>query len=150
MVPVPRVNSPFYSYCISFKEVTQNNQASRLVPPFYIDIFFIYNNQICMCEMKSLSRARLFAMPWTVACTKLLRPWDFLGKSTGVGCRFLLQCSLIFILTFNFKGLQTTWNMPHIWHKFNGLSRSKSTFLSSKNLGPNLETDKTLCHSYLV
>ena len=41
--------------------------------------------------MKSLSRARLFATPWTVACTKLLRPWDFLGKSTGVGCRFLLQ-----------------------------------------------------------
>ena len=42
-------------------------------------------------EVKSLSRARLFATPWTVACTKLLRPWDFLGKSTGVGCCFLLQ-----------------------------------------------------------
>ena len=42
-------------------------------------------------EVKSLSRARLFATPWTVACTKLLHPWDFLGKSTGVGCRFLLQ-----------------------------------------------------------
>ena len=25
------------------------------------------------------------------ACTKLLRPWDFQGKSTGVGCHFLLQ-----------------------------------------------------------
>ena len=23
--------------------------------------------------------------------TRLLRPWDFLGKNTGVGCRFLLQ-----------------------------------------------------------
>ena len=23
--------------------------------------------------------------------TKLFRPWDFLGKSTGVGCHFLLQ-----------------------------------------------------------
>ena len=41
--------------------------------------------------MKSLSRARLFATPWVVACTKLLRPWDFQGKSTGVGCHFLLQ-----------------------------------------------------------
>ena len=40
---------------------------------------------------KSFSRAQLFATPWTVACTKLLHPWDFLGKSTGVGCRFLLQ-----------------------------------------------------------
>ena len=38
-----------------------------------------------------LSRARLFETPWTVACTKLLLPWDFLGKSTGVGCHFLLQ-----------------------------------------------------------
>ena len=25
------------------------------------------------------------------ACTRLHCPWDFLGKSTGVGCRFLLQ-----------------------------------------------------------
>ena len=23
---------------------------------------------------------------------RLLHPWDFLGKSTGVGCHFLLQC----------------------------------------------------------
>ena len=42
-------------------------------------------------EMKSLSRVRLFATPWTVACTRLLHPWDFLGKNTGVGCHFLLQ-----------------------------------------------------------
>ena len=42
-------------------------------------------------EVKSLSRAWLFATQWTVACTKLPCPWDFLGKSTGVGCHFLLQ-----------------------------------------------------------
>ena len=42
-------------------------------------------------KVKSLSRVRLFATPWTVACTKLHRPWDFPGKSTGVGCHFLLQ-----------------------------------------------------------
>ena len=41
--------------------------------------------------MKSLSRAWLFATPWIVACPKLLCPWDFQGKSTGVGCHFLLQ-----------------------------------------------------------
>ena len=35
----------------------------------------------------SLSCARLFATPWT----ENPHPWDFLGKSTGVGCRFLLQ-----------------------------------------------------------
>ena len=46
---------------------------------------------VCLVKVKPLSHARLFATPWTVACTKLLRPWDFQGKSTGVGCHFLLQ-----------------------------------------------------------
>ena len=31
------------------------------------------------------------ATTWTIACTRFLHPWDFLGKSTGVGCHFLLQ-----------------------------------------------------------
>ena len=39
-------------------------------------------------KVKLLSCVGLFATPWTVACTRLLRPWDFLGKSTGVGCHF--------------------------------------------------------------
>ena len=43
------------------------------------------------CEVKWLSRVRLFETPWTVACTRLLHPSDFPGKSTGVGCHFLLQ-----------------------------------------------------------
>ena len=45
-------------------------------------------------KVKLLSHVRLFATPWTVACTRLLYPWDFLGKSTGVGCHFLLQGTL--------------------------------------------------------
>ena len=53
--------------------------------------------------MKLLSRAQLFGIPWTVACTKLLRSWDFLGKSTGVGCRFLLQ--VIFLTQGSNPGL---------------------------------------------
>ena len=31
------------------------------------------------------------ATPWTVACTRVLCPWDRPGKTTGVGCHFLLQ-----------------------------------------------------------
>ena len=49
-------------------------------------------------EVKSLSRVRLFATPWTVAyqllwtvAYQLLCPWDFPGKNTGVGSHFLLQ-----------------------------------------------------------
>ena len=41
-------------------------------------------------KVKSLSRVRLFATPWTVA-HQALRPWDFPGKNIGVGCHFLLQ-----------------------------------------------------------
>ena len=50
-------------------------------------LFWAY---IWKSEVKSLSRVQLFATPWTVAY-QLLRPWDFPGKGTGVGCHFLLQ-----------------------------------------------------------
>ena len=33
--------------------------------------------------------------------TRLLHPWDFPGKSTGVGCHFLLQIWLLFIIIPN-------------------------------------------------
>ena len=39
-------------------------------------------------KVKSLSRVWLFVTPWTAA--GLLRPWDFPGKSPGVGCHRLL------------------------------------------------------------
>ena len=65
-------------------------------------------------KVKSLSCLQLFATPWTVACTRLLHPWDFLGKSTGVGCHFLLQG--IFPTQGSNPGL------PHCRQKFYHLS----------------------------
>ena len=46
---------------------------------------------VCFCEVKLLSRVRLFATRglWP---TKLLHPGDSPGRNTGVGCHFLLQC----------------------------------------------------------
>ena len=41
-------------------------------------------------KVKPLSPVRLFETPWTVPA-RLLHPWDFPGKITGVGCHFLLQ-----------------------------------------------------------
>ena len=35
-------------------------------------------------KVRSLSRVRLIATPWTTA-HQTLRPWDFPGKNTGVG-----------------------------------------------------------------
>ena len=37
-----------------------------------------------------LSCVQLFATPWTIA-RRLLCPWDFPGKNTGVDCHLLLQ-----------------------------------------------------------
>ena len=37
-----------------------------------------------------LSYVQLFATPWTMP-TRLLHPWNFPGKNTGVGCHSLLQ-----------------------------------------------------------
>ena len=41
-------------------------------------------------KVKLLSHVRLLVTPWTAAY-RLLHPWDFPGKSTGVGCHCLLH-----------------------------------------------------------
>ena len=41
-------------------------------------------------EVKSLSRVRLFATPWAVAC-QAPPSMEFSGKNTEMGCHFLLQ-----------------------------------------------------------
>ena len=48
------------------------------------------NNCVCVCVF---SHFQLFVTPWTVACQRLLCPWDFPSKNTGVGCHFLLHGS---------------------------------------------------------
>ena len=48
-------------------------------------------------KVKSLSRVRLLATPWTAA-HQALPPWDFPGKSTGVGCHCLLRGTLFSVL----------------------------------------------------
>ena len=53
----------------------------------WTDISQFFNDHAIKSEVKSLSRVQVFATPWT----RLLPPWDSPGKSTGVGCHFLLQ-----------------------------------------------------------
>ena len=57
---------------------------------------------------KSLSRVRL-EWPHGLQPTRLLCPWDFLGKSTGVGCHCLLQPVLLLLL-YSLK----LWLLPTI------------------------------------
>ena len=42
-------------------------------------------------KVKVNSLSRLLSDPMDCKPTRLLRPWDFPGKSTGVGCHFLLR-----------------------------------------------------------
>ena len=43
------------------------------------------------CMLSHFSLVRLFKILWAVEPTRLLCPWDSLGKNTGVGCHALLQ-----------------------------------------------------------
>ena len=47
--------------------------------------------QIIFVAMSSLSCVRLFLRPHGLQPTRLLYPWDFPGKNTGVGWHFFLQ-----------------------------------------------------------
>ena len=40
-----------------------------------------------------LSHVQFFATSWTMEPNRLLCPWDFPGKNTGVDCHFLLRAS---------------------------------------------------------
>ena len=71
--------------CMSHRACT--NKSLIAIPHIECGRCSIYTK----VKVKSLSHVCLFVTPWAVACTRLLRPWDFLGKSTGVGCHFLLQ-----------------------------------------------------------
>ena len=77
---------------------------------------FIYNYMI----VKSHSRVRLFATPWTVA-HQAPSPWDFPGMNTGVGCHFLLQG------IFPTQGLKL--GLPHCRQTFYRLSYQGSPII---------------------
>ena len=47
-----------------------------------------FQPKVYQSEVKSLSSGLLFVTPWTA---RLLRPWDFPGKNTGVGGHFLFR-----------------------------------------------------------
>ena len=60
----------------------------------YITASFIYSLLSSNIQkVKSLSRVQLFVTPWTVA-DQAPPSMGFPGKSTGVGCHFLLQGDL--------------------------------------------------------
>ena len=68
-------------------------QSSWFVVPMCLIIMMIYFQNLiyllkCACSVAK--SCMTFLQPWTLAC-RLLCPWDFPGKNTGVGCCALLQ-----------------------------------------------------------
>ena len=59
----------------------------------WVAIFFS-NSWKWKVKVKLLSRVRLLVTPW-LQPTRLLHPWDFPGKSTGVECHCLLRISTL-------------------------------------------------------
>ena len=51
----------------------------------------LYTLLLLLLLLSRFSRVRLYATHG-LQLTRLLQPWDFLGKNTGVDCHFLLQC----------------------------------------------------------
>ena len=58
------------------------------------------NSNMYICEIWTIKKAGVlscsvvfdFLQTHELQPTRLLCPWDFPGKNTGVGCHFLLQC----------------------------------------------------------
>ena len=56
----------------------------------FLSVKEIYNEKDLFFKKKKKIVSDSFVIPWTAA-PRLLCPWDFPGKNTGVGCHFLLQ-----------------------------------------------------------
>ena len=66
-----------------------SNERAR--PPSFLPITLLYTLKLLLLLLSHFSRVRLCG-PHRRQPTRLPRPWDSLGKNSGVGCQFLLQC----------------------------------------------------------
>ena len=64
-------------------------------------------------EKWSRSVVSNFSRPHGLQPARLLHPWDFPGKSTGVGCHVLLQCMRVKSESQVARLLATPWTTAH-------------------------------------
>ena len=91
----------------------KNKIIHDCTPP--IKSLLIYWHQILYPKMKvkSFSHVWLFVIPWT----RLLHPWDFPGRSTEVGCHFVLQLFVTLFKTFIDILFWRRWIHPYSYIK---------------------------------
>ena len=56
-----------------------------------LSVLILIFHCLCICDSESRSVMSDSLRPHGLQSTTVLRPWDFPGKGTGVGCHFLLQ-----------------------------------------------------------
>ena len=71
----------------------------------------------CNGSVESLSLVQLFVMPWTVAW-RLLYPWGFSTKNTGMSCHSLLQKTFL-TQELNSGLLHCRWVLCQLSHQGN-------------------------------
>ena len=103
---------------------------------------------MCLCA-QSLSCAWFFVTTWTVA-TRLLCPWDFSGKTTGMGCHSLLQG--IFSTQDWTRISYTDWQILYHWATWEapGLTLQFSCSVVSDSLWPHGRTPGFSVHHQLL
>ena len=89
-----------WSFCDSFLRSSAATSIEKLIVGYIsvesllggCTIGLIFENWgcCCCCCIASVMSDSVRSHRWQP--TKLPHPWDFPGKSTGVGCHFLLQC----------------------------------------------------------
>ena len=80
----------FYNYFNCFSVSYDISAFLFFFKMFFVDLFLPL--LLLLLLLSRFSRVRLCATPKTRQPTRLPRPWDSPGKSTGVGCHVLLQC----------------------------------------------------------
>ena len=79
---------------ILFKPLPWGGVHGSAFPCVLIGWYDFHPSAVLLCPLKSESESEVTQSCPTLCNpmdTRLLCPWDFLGKSTGVGCHFLLQ-----------------------------------------------------------
>ena len=76
----------------------------------------------CCCQVTSVVSDSVW--PHRRQPTRLPHPWDSLGKNTGVGCHFLLQCVKVKLLSHVWL-LATPWTVAQQASLSMGLSRQE-------------------------
>ena len=75
---------------------------------------------------KSLQLGPTLCDPHRRQPTRLPRPWDSLGKNTGVGCHFLLQCMKVKVKSLSrVRLLATPWTTAYQAPPSMGFSRQE-------------------------